>query len=286
MIRQIDDKIQPIARNLNVAEEARLRAEKVELEEWMSPEDQSAKHTDFLRSRLEGTVQWFLDHAAPWIRREKQHMWYLGHAGIGKTVLTSLLIRHLQTSCPGSHVLYYYFSFKDRSNQTKDKVFSNLLKQLSQRSDVLSPQVKSFHDHWKKTGDWPIVRDLREGLIKALGEADNVYIVVDALDESSSDGTGMGNTSKAITDMLRLLPAKVSWLVTSRDTPAMWDLARDLQTSIGEIQSDEQDITVYLRESIPGMPNLSKVIKVEPGLEDIIIDSVLEHSNHMWVLLQ
>lgn len=153
-----------------------------------------------------------------WLGKENFVLWLNGFAGSGKSVLCSTAIRHVlrhQRSIPNIGIAFFYFKFNDKSQQDASAMIRALLLQLSAQcrgenpNSDLAQLYKSY-----KTGT-PPAQILLEHLRRLIERFQNVYLLLDALDESPRD--------ERRRDMLAVLETMRTWgliglhlLLTSR----------------------------------------------------------------------
>lgn len=275
-ILRFDSVVNDISKQLN---NHIVDVERDKIEAWIFKETQSAEPIDLSSQKLSGDGGWFLDEVRDWMNRDQQHMWFLGDSGIGKTVLAWTLVNHLHIVSETSKVLNYYFDYRNKSSV--DNFLAHLLRQLSAQSDVLSERIKHLYHTARHsfTGDV-----LRETLINELKQAEHVFIVIDALDESysGSNSAGVRDTPCEIVESMKLFPDNVSWLITSRNTMPMLDLAKRSGALARTIQSDREEVRSFLYTSIAESPSSFKeLIEANPGLDTRIVDSILGSAKNM-----
>ncbi|KAL8797401.1 MAG: hypothetical protein Q9195_000556 [Heterodermia aff. obscurata] len=165
-------------------------------------------------------AQWFLT-SEEFISWRAGRPWPLhchGRPGAGKTVLSSIVIRHLeehirkQANSERHAVLYLYLDYKETKLQTYSNLIRSLLQQLIRDRDFQSlgnEAQKVFQN--SKLDDQKVLQILNDEIASPAFQ--RVYLVVDALDEfEEADRASFYTTLQAI------CPDKVSLLVTSRDT--------------------------------------------------------------------
>ncbi|MCJ1413979.1 hypothetical protein MMC32_000304 [Xylographa parallela] len=170
----------------------------------------------------------------------KWPLYYYGNPGAGKTVLSSIVINHLQNHCKEAYkkqllklsnqhrkelglgdqlevqrmtVLYLYLNYKETKTQTFPHLLGSLLKQLIQGQELgpLPDTVKELYASSKgelRPGNTDLI-----GILKSEVEAKfrRVYLVVEALDEFPE------NDRQDLLDSLRGISSeRISLLVTSR----------------------------------------------------------------------
>ena len=151
-----------------------------------------------------------------WLQQENSFLWLYGFAGCGKSVLCSTAIQHAfrhARSQAGSTVAFF-FTFNDESKQDTSALLRALLLQLSGQITGFNAKLARLKDTYHH--GTPPVPILTEYLRQAVNECRHVYLLLDALDESSA------KTSRA--DVLSIIDTMRGWelpglhlLVTSRD---------------------------------------------------------------------
>ncbi|MCJ1383169.1 hypothetical protein MMC17_006282 [Xylographa soralifera] len=170
----------------------------------------------------------------------KWPLYYYGKPGAGKTVLSSIVVNHLQGHCKEAYkeqlsnlsnqhrkelglsdqlkvqrmtVLYLYLNYKETKTQTFPHLLGSLLKQLIQGQE-LGPLPESVKDLYASSmGELrPGTGDLI-GVLKSEVEAKfkKVYLVVDALDEFPEN-----NRQDLLNSLQDIGSERISLLVTSR----------------------------------------------------------------------
>jgi Cdc6-like AAA superfamily ATPase len=154
---------------------------------WRSTPDPSSNHGSALQLHLKDTGLWFLESQqfARWKAEPMSYLWLHGIPGCGKTILSSLIIEQLILHVgndPCQAVAYFYFDFKTLT--TADLMLKSILAQLAQRC-VKPP--KGLDSLYSTCGDGlqtPSLQLLKTTLRETISEFVDVYIVLDALDES------------------------------------------------------------------------------------------------------
>jgi DNA replication protein DnaC len=64
---------------------------------WLTPIDYAIQQTDFVKQHQEGTGQWLLDSREfqKWLTNNGETLFCPGFPGVGKTILSSVIINHL-----------------------------------------------------------------------------------------------------------------------------------------------------------------------------------------------
>jgi len=105
----------------------------------------------------------------------------------------STIIENLKTNCGNEtrHVLaYFYFEFNDANKQSPQKCLSSLISQLCIGSEEIPAQLEMLYEKCGNGRYPPPVRDLISVInaFATLEKIDDIYIVLDALDECPKTG--------------------------------------------------------------------------------------------------
>ncbi|KAL1965282.1 hypothetical protein VTN77DRAFT_5884 [Rasamsonia byssochlamydoides] len=162
--------------------------ERQEILNWLTPINYAAQHSDFLNRRQEGTGQWLLDtnEFQQWVNHKKQTLFCPGIPGAGKTILTSIIVNHLEqkfTSDDSVGIAYLYCNFRRQQEQTPLDLLTILLKQLAQGRGSLPGSVKSLYEHHKQKGSRPGLDEIMGALQSVIAAYTKTFIIIDALDE-------------------------------------------------------------------------------------------------------
>ena len=159
---------------------------------WLSSPDPSTNHNRARRSRQENTGSWFLESKtyAHW-QEQKSLLWLHGKAGCGKTVLSSTIIVDVFQKClkQGVTAVYFYFDFNDLEKQRSDKMLRSLIMQLSGQSTQNFGKLELLHTVCANGDRQPDSEELINVLKDMMEGFDDIYVVLDALDECSERQT-------------------------------------------------------------------------------------------------
>ncbi|KAI9771508.1 MAG: hypothetical protein M1840_002128 [Geoglossum simile] len=121
-----------------------------------------------------------------WLDNGKQTLFCPGIPGVGKTILTAIVIDNLTTRFQNHsniRIVYLYCNFRRRDEQKTDNLLASLLKQRSQERPSLPDSVKSLYDRHKAKQTRPSFDDISRALQSVTAVYSRVFIIVDALDE-------------------------------------------------------------------------------------------------------
>ncbi|EAQ88564.1 hypothetical protein CHGG_05183 [Chaetomium globosum CBS 148.51] len=99
---------------------------------WLTSVDYADQHNDFIRRRQEGTGQWLLDSAEfqAWLNTDKQTLFCPGIPGAGKTLITAIVINHLQSRFrddQSTGIAYIYCNFQRQDGQKPEDLLAQFL---------------------------------------------------------------------------------------------------------------------------------------------------------------
>jgi hypothetical protein len=138
-----------------------------------------------------------------------------------------------------ARIAYVYFDYKNREEQTGDNVIRTLLKQLLLPSNLIPRDLESLYDDCHCHHKNPEISIFTRQLLSISATFSSIYIMLDALDECSSD------TLNDIFIIVRELKnSRVKVFCTSR--PQILDLEDRLQTRSIPIDAKDEDVRNYL----------------------------------------
>lgn len=142
-----------------------------------------------LEKRHAGTGLWFIGSRAfaDWEQHSGSFLWLHGIPGCGKTVLSSTIIKHLENSARPAHAtLYFFFDFNDKNKQTLENMLRALVVQLYLRQPDTREPLEQLWQSSRESGHQLTKMSLRDVLLAMLSKVNDVSIVIDALDESTT----------------------------------------------------------------------------------------------------
>ncbi|KAI9686777.1 MAG: hypothetical protein M1822_002837 [Bathelium mastoideum] len=158
--------------------------------DWLSPPNPWTSHRSARQRYEPQTGSWLLqsDQYQRWKAGAIKHLWISGKAGCGKTVLCSTAIEDVQAHCQmGDNVVLamFYFSFSDTQKQSYEDLLRSLVAQLAWTEPGLSMLQQAYE---KPNRSVPGEDDLEKILLSSVRSYNEVFLVLDALDESPEDG--------------------------------------------------------------------------------------------------
>jgi len=185
-----------------------------------------------------------------------------------------VVINHLEKSNSAAEVglAYVYCNYKD-TGQTGTSLIGSLVQHLTAlRSSVPADVIHTYQTH-KLKGTRPNMPDFSNLLQSATKSFSTVYMIIDALDECNE------RERHQLLAELGKLPDSTRIMVTSRPIP---NLASELLPCTQlEILARPEDIRSYVIHQISTSQSLSKFVKADPGLQDEILDVLVQKAAGM-----
>jgi hypothetical protein len=184
--------------------------------------------------------------------------------------ISSIVIQHLQAKfalAANSIVVYYYFDFKTTSKQKVNSCLSSLLGQICNNLPRIPSSIERAYSRNTEGASHCTTDELKALLFEALAEFEQLYIVIDALDECSSPDRE--SLLIALSDMKNAGLNNLHLLVTSRQEQDIDEGIRPLLSgSAIRLQGAEldRDIQKHVQWQLTVDPRLNKwssVIKLE-----------------------
>ncbi len=198
-------------------------------------------------------------------------LWLHGFAGSGKTVLTSTIIQYTfshRKAAPQIGRAFYYFRFDQETKRNNIGLLKSLLFQLS--SQCSGTILGDLHAKYKLREE-PPYQDLLSAFRETIDSFDDVYIIIDAIDECP-----YGQARIAVCETLETIRAwkmpLLHLLVTSRDEIDIRNQIRYSSEQQLSIQNEgvDADIQKYIREHLRSDQKLqmwaSDFIEIEDAL--------------------
>ncbi|KAK6980538.1 ankyrin repeat-containing domain protein [Favolaschia claudopus] len=122
---------------------------KNDIMDWLTTINFYQRQDTIFETWQEGTGQWFLSlpEFKNWLSNSERVLWCEGPPGAGKTVLSSLVVKHIEDKfqTPKVGLAYIYINHKELGTQTPTALFASLCKQLL----VDKPLPSKLQDLWQ-----------------------------------------------------------------------------------------------------------------------------------------
>ncbi|KAJ7579995.1 hypothetical protein C8J56DRAFT_274403 [Mycena floridula] len=262
---------------LEQAEGNKQASQRAQFLAWISCLDFHSTHMETASKRTPGTGTWFIQdaHFLDWLSGKLRFLWCPGNPGVGKTVLTSLIIDHLRlTMSSNVAVISIYCDYNQQSDQTPTQLLGSILKQLveTRTHNSASDHLFSLHKTCRSQKRHPTIPELMDALRREIQSYSSVYIVVDALDECSNRTQDFLMSTKP-DGGLHSLSDTVQILITSRNILSIAQ-ALDGQICLG-IEAQDQDLEIYIKGRILEDDRLKRLIKGDTALETEITNEII-----------
>jgi hypothetical protein len=258
----------------------RARGNEKAIREWLSPPDPSTNYDRALEQRHKDTGLWFIHGVAfkKWKETLGSSLWLHGIPGCGKTILSSTIIEYLgHNSSASPLVLYFYFDFSDSGKQTLNSMLRSLVLQVYQQQEKVRRQVDSLHKLHHQISTSSLTSMLRD----MLSTMDDIYIVLDALDEST---TRESLLDWLITVLREIKSSSCRLLVTSRMEEDIRDVLLSYITPNNVVSCQkgnvEEDVRTYVKHRIKTDRKFERW-KSHPDLCAEIETNLMEKANGM-----
>ena len=222
------------------------------IRDWLNAPVATVDHNAACAQKHPGTRTWLVKSPqfTRWLTEENSYIWLNGFAGTGKSVLCSTVIqfvlRHRRCD-PEVGVAFSYFTFNDGLKQEVSAMLRALLLQLSSQLQASHTDLDRLHTAYRAGIPSSLV--LIEYLPRIIQNFHQVYIMLDAIDESPRNGPRQG-----VLDALRTMQAwcipGLHLFVTSRDES---DIRDSLDPSTAhQVKMQNADIDKDITDFISG----------------------------------
>ncbi|KAF8226373.1 hypothetical protein L208DRAFT_1051913, partial [Tricholoma matsutake] len=157
-----------------------------ELIKWISTISFNEEHNQALDQCTPGTGTWILRSPEfnQWMTNGIRILWCPGKPGVGKTILVSTIIQHLEETFGDKQdtiVLFIYCNYKKQ--YSVQELMAALLRQLALHN--LTYDSQALLNRLKNKQHHPSLGQLRTLLQNEVDAYSRVFMVIDALDECS-----------------------------------------------------------------------------------------------------
>jgi len=223
--------------------------------DWLTKIDYGTQQSDFISRRQEGTGQWLLDsdEFQRWSIGSKQTLLCPGIPGAGKTIITSIIVEHLQANFRNDlsiGIAYLYCNFRQQE-QKPANLLASLLKQLVQEQLSVPESVRSLYEHHKDKRTRPSLDEISNVLYSVVADYSKTFIIIDALDECQASD---GSRKRLLLEVFNLqIKTGANLFATSRFIP---DTINEFEGSITlEIRANDEDVRSYIEGHISRLPS-------------------------------
>ncbi|KAH6881080.1 hypothetical protein B0T10DRAFT_518795 [Thelonectria olida] len=232
------------------------------IREWLKAPDATIGFNEAIKKKHPGTGLWFVKGPAftTWLEKPGSFLWLVGFAGCGKSVLCSTAIqfafRHRRAN-PRIGIAFFFFTFNDQSKQDASAMLRALVLQLSsQLDDNRTFSSWLYNSCCNGSPPDPALMYCLHQLVRAFKD---VYIVLDALDESPRD-KHRGAMLQYLVELRAWSEPGLHLIVSSRDEV---DIREELgalpeETIMMKNDSVDRDIASFISEHLHNNRRLRK----------------------------
>ena len=225
--------------------------------------------------------QWLLESTEfqEWVNQSKQTLFCPGIPGAGKTMISSIVVDHLNTifkNNAGVAIAYLYCSYQPQQQQKPEELLLSLLKQLVQEQPAIPPDVENLYGRHRSKGTRPVFDEIVRVLHSTVKLYSRAFIIIDALDEyhvSNNEGQ-----NKLLSEMFSVqVQSQVNLFATSRFISEI--TSRFDGCILKEIRAQDDDVLRFVNGRISQIRQ-SQISQL-PQVQDAIRRGVVEAANGM-----
>ncbi|KAF8834470.1 hypothetical protein BDN67DRAFT_1016472 [Paxillus ammoniavirescens] len=164
-----------------------------EIRDWLKVTNPSINHKSARDTHVKGTGSWLPkdERFRQWLHERGKAMWLSAGPGFGKTVLFSTSVedvrRHISEQGSTCGFAYYYIDARSgAASRTFDNLLRSLLDQLCFNQANIPDAMKRLYGDDRGGHPQPTLEQLGTALGEVVKGFDEVYILIDALDECDS----------------------------------------------------------------------------------------------------
>ncbi|WPH04423.1 Hypothetical protein R9X50_00731400 [Acrodontium crateriforme] len=253
-----------------------------EIADWLSPPDPWTNHESARRQKEPQTGTWLLDYDKyrNWKSGSFRHLWLSGQAGCGKTVLCSTAIEDVKAHCENAvnaGYAFFYFTFSDNQKKLYENLLLSAVVQLGVTEPGRSMLQQAFGNNNRGR---PGQDELEKILLSCIGSYDELFIVLDALDECPEDNDGRQRMLTWLTQLSQEAP-QLKILATSRELP-------DIQNSMAPMGAVRVSIASHLvdadiRKHVETQLSRDhRLVRLQSTTKALIEETICTKSNGMF----
>ncbi|KAI5842141.1 hypothetical protein DFP73DRAFT_498411 [Morchella snyderi] len=264
--------------------------ERKEFLSWLSSLEPEKDFERLYSKRHASTGTWLIESTqyTNWLQAsESCLLWCRGPAGVGKSVLASIVVKDIISNHPpddNTGVAYFYFSFQEDVAQTLASVLSALIKQLCRHKSKLPASLLSLYKKCTRNDQSPKLSELREHLLEILGTFSNVFLVMDAMDEFKKEYRQ--ELLPYIISLLNGSRSQLHILVTGRSQPDIDFEFTSNRFQLLQIQSTivNADIASYVEHVLKNKPHIYRCL--DEHIADEVIFALVSQANGIFLWAQ
>jgi Cdc6-like AAA superfamily ATPase len=247
--------------------------------------DYKSHHRRLQKVRHQGTGSWLAEVPSlrSWLQGQASGCFCcFGIPGSGKTILASTIIDSMSPffAQVDAAICYYYCDYANTSSLNASIILGTLIRQLLERIQIPSEIAKDIDHYFQEGATEPLLEDLFDFLAKALRPFKRVMVVLDGLDEL------IISDQKAIIKLVRQLTQPsgtiTKVMVFSRREERLIRTAFQGYEFIDiSVKLVRNDLARFISDSVDMKLNSHELSIREPGLKQVIIDTLVEGAEDM-----
>lgn len=192
------------------------------------------------------------------------------------SVIRSTVIDHLEQNYRRDKIgVAYVYCVHNGANQTASDFLGSLLQQFAKQSVAILHEIKSCQLHHTRNETRPFLNEIARLLRLQVEEFEEVFIVIDALDECPE----VDQTRRHLLAETRGLLPKVRLMVTSRHLLSIESMFKDDIRL--EIRAQEQDVRTFIESQMDQRFELVDLLEGHDDVRSSITATVLDRTNGM-----
>ena len=174
-------------------------------------------------------------------------------------------------------VLFVYNDYKDQQTQSTANLIGAFLQQIVLRRKDVSNELMALYQKHDRGRTRATVDELRESLCIEIRKMEQVFFLVDALDEFCGNS---GDRAPLIAQLQELSKERTSrLLITSRhNTSIEWKLPAAVHI---EVRASGEDIRSYIESRLLGASPIGFRVKLDDAIRHSIIDTLINNAQGM-----
>ena len=191
-------------------------------------------------------------------------------------MLASIVVNFLRSPTNltrGLRVGVVYCKYTDTEIQSPENLLASLCMQSLDEYVPMPETLVRVHGRHYHEGTRPTLSEIRDVFFEASKSVDDLYLVVDALDEC------LDQTRSIVIRELRHWLSDCKVLVTTRPIE---DITREFATgSLVHIHAHDDDLKRYIQSRMTTSSRLSALLQGRPDLQQNILDGTIKRANRM-----
>ncbi|RXW18605.1 hypothetical protein EST38_g7250 [Candolleomyces aberdarensis] len=247
--------------------------------DWLTTTSFRNIHSDALEKRTPGTGLWFTqtNEYHLWTRNNVKVLWGTGMPGAGKTILSALIVDHLQKEFSSQKrvpVIFAYCRYTEK--YPTSQFLAAWIRQLLEYDPVTLRHISEAFAIHQRQDTWPSEAELHELLSTICTGFKKVYIVLDGLDEAQEE------VKIRLLEGINTLPPNTRTLIMSRPLKSFECLVRSAVHI--DIEARNEDIELFVEKKIAQMPRLQTMLAKKDSEKRRICKAIKEKSGGMFLV--